>query len=102
MRRIIVQGDVMLRPVDAIPDGEITPPSERGHVLAEGEATGHAHVLDRARLISTGNGRYVDVSDGAVLRHEDHGPIPVAAGGYEVIQQVEYDPQTGLSRAVLD
>jgi hypothetical protein len=44
------QGDVMLVPVKEIPDGLVEVPRENGRiVLAHGEATGHAHVIERER-----------------------------------------------------
>ena len=101
-RRVIIQGDVMLWPVDSIPDGAEQAPGDR-HVLAYGERTGHAHVLHGAALWTADGERYVQaVADAeAVLRHEDHGPDVPDALPYRVIQQVEHDPMGGF-RAVAD
>ena len=95
----IIQGDVMLFPVDAIPAG--TKREGDTHTLALGEITGHTHVLDRATLTDVGGERYVEVAGDAALRHEDHGPVAVPPGKYRVIQQTEPDLLGGF-RAVAD
>lgn len=98
-RKPVIQGDVMLMPVDAMPVG--TPAKGRRHTLALGEVTGHSHVLDRAVLVESGGTRYVEVDEGGALYHEDHGPLVVPPGAYRVIQQVEPDILGGF-RAVAD
>jgi hypothetical protein len=50
------QGDVLIRKVDRLPEGLTeVPRGSRGIVLAEGEATGHAHVVecDEATFLAT-------------------------------------------------
>ena len=43
------QGDVIIEPVVLLPTGAKKVDSgSHGYVLAEGEATGHAHVIDKA------------------------------------------------------
>ena len=88
--KIVIQGDVMLYPVDAIPGGAEVKAGDR-HVLALGEITGHSHVLERAQMAVLEGERYVEVQEGGALYHEDHGPIAVPAGTYKVIQQQEPD-----------
>ena len=100
-RTPIIQGDVLLFPVDRIPDGAQVQIGET-HTLAYGERTGHSHVLDRAQLSTVGTERYVEVGEGAAIRHQDHGPVVVPAGLYRVIQQTEPDILTGFQRAVAD
>jgi len=72
-------------------------------ILAYGEATGHAHEVvgvDNAdavpamQLFQEPDGRrLLVVNRDAELRHEEHGKIALAPGGYEVIQQREYHPE---------
>ena len=46
------QGDVTVEYVARIPDGgRLVTPGARGYVIAEGESTGHAHVLDAAGVL---------------------------------------------------
>lgn len=100
------QGDVLLVPVNAMPDGvsKLRRDRNRGIVLAEGEATGHAHtILDRGaslyELIDPADveemsRRFLHVeSEVVALVHEEHATIHVPSGDYEVIHQVEYEPE---------
>lgn len=95
-REVVIQGDVMLAPITDVPAGWDEVAGSR-HVLALGESTGHAHVLEGATLLRGEAGeRVVVVGPDAALRHEDHGPIAVAPGAYRVIQQTEPDLQNGF------
>lgn len=95
-RELIIQGDVLLLPVTATPEGW-EEAQGTSHTLAYGEVTNHAHVLEGATLLRSAAGeRVVQVHEGAALRHEDHGPIAVAPGAYRVIQQTEPDLMNGF------
>jgi hypothetical protein len=114
LRGLIRQGDVLLVPVPAVPDiGEIDDEvTADRHVLAEGEATGHAHVVigARLRLVEWRRPRrqwrpelrtYLVVADGdATLTHDEHLPLAVPQGSYEVRLQREY--RAGRAERVLD
>lgn len=96
-RGLLRQGDVLLIPLDRVPEDVIV--SEYGPrlVLAEGEATGHAHVAlaDEAELAEAPDGTlylFVGGEKGAVLVHEEHDTIPLVPGSYEVRRQREYVP----------
>ena len=98
------QGDVLLVRVEEIPGEESVVVSEETadrHLLAEGEATGHAHVVvgnelrlaewsRRRRWGPSEQRRYLVVEGEATLVHEEHLPLVVAAGVYEVRRQREY------------
>lgn len=98
------QGDVLLVRVDAIPAG--TPvPRDRGRlVLAYGEVTGHAHVIDAppesAVLTAAEERRFLRLVADVPLVHEEHGTITVPAGAYEVRTQYEWDAEA--AQRVLD
>jgi len=104
------QGDVFLVPIDELPDDTEPVKSKPGHVvLAEGEATGHAHVVRsrHARLVrhrrDTGRTEWnppvfeerelLVVEQESLLEHEEHDPISVPVGVYEVRRQREYAPE---------
>jgi len=108
VRGIIRQGDVLLVPADGLPAREheqvVAGPRI---VLAEGEATGHAHVvLGRARLVRTASalsrqssGRtHLVVEEPANLVHDEHDSIGLLPGVYEVHRQREYVPPTPRRR----
>jgi hypothetical protein len=99
VRGIVRQGDVLLVPVEEIPAAEAREVENGSRfVLAEGEATGHAHVvLGEAKLYLPGTGRagagtYILVEEPATLVHEEHDAIGLAPGPYEVRRQREYVP----------
>lgn len=100
------QGDVMLRATRKEPSGEARPVHDQGRtILAYGEQTGHAHEVVSATAIDNVDAvppmqlfeepdgtRLLVVRRDAELRHEEHGPIAIPAGTYEVIRQSEYTP----------
>jgi hypothetical protein len=96
---LIRQGDVLLVPVDGLPRETLDVGSGR-LVLADGEATGHAHVVEdeRASLHSVGGrdgGRFLSVvgEEPVFLVHEEHDRLSVPPGVYEVRRQREYEPR---------
>ncbi len=99
---IVRQGDVLLVPIDEVPfvNAREVDVSSR-FVLAEGEATGHAHVvLGRSRLFGRIPGtrgpvtRCLLVEEPATLVHQEHDAIALAPGAYEIRRQREYVPPT--------
>lgn len=74
-------------------------------VLAEGEATGHAHrvVEGDVEMLAVQGEQYMRVfSDRAVVAHEEHKPIILPKGDYRFGQVVEYDYETEEARYVAD
>lgn len=69
-------------------------------VMARGEATNHAHrlapedlQLNKAKVLSDGPQRlYIEAFETARVLHEEHSPIVLPAGRYEVRRQREYQP----------
>jgi len=95
------QGDVLLIPIDPSRLPVRRAPQnrdERGRlVLAHGEATGHAHVVTAAtaELLADADEidrRFLLLTAEALLTHEEHAPIPLPVGAYQVIRQQEYTP----------
>ena len=90
------QGDVMIRLVEEIPTGAKERKAVKGrHVLAEGEATGHAHVIRSkgVHAFDFDSRGYLRVERSAVVEHEEHSAITLEPGIYEVIRQREYSPE---------
>jgi hypothetical protein len=94
-QEIYRQGDVLIRRLAELPNGEHV--SLKDGVLAYGEATGHSHRvsdLSCAELFTCGNGKYLSVTEaGVAIIHDEHAPIELGQGHYEVIQQREYTPE---------
>ena len=85
------QGDVVLK-VGTVPVGAKKLPHK---VLAEGEMTGHKHQVTAgdATLYEHEGTLFLKVeSDTATLTHEEHGPIVLPQGEFEVTIQREYTP----------
>jgi hypothetical protein len=100
------QGDILLVVVPAIPENARPLPRDEGRiVLALGEATGHAHAIadPRAALLQTGlRQRFLQVlaEGGVLLCHEEHDPLLLPQGAYQVRRQREYAP--GVPHMVAD
>jgi hypothetical protein len=100
------QGDVLLKRVTGVLfDGCPIEPSKNGRlIIAEGEHTGHAHALKECdAVIRVKNGkRYVITENGFTITHEEHLPIKVAPGVYEIGIVQEYDHFAEEARNVAD
>ena len=105
------QGDVFLQQV-RIRERKGQEVLDQGRViLAYGEVTGHAHeIIDAvteeqlppAQLFEEPDGtRYLFVDRACALVHQEHGPIALAPGVYQVIRQREY-VASDISRSVAD
>lgn len=102
--KLVRQGDVLLRQTKKAPTASARRVTDQGRViLAYGEQTGHAHEVigvDNAdpvpamELFEEPDGsRVLVVKRDALVRHEEHGPVSLAPGHYEVIRQREYSPE---------
>ena len=104
----VQQGDVCLEKIEGLPEGvKLISPKNGQIVLAEGEATGHAHTiaqLDRANLFELPGSEklYLKVEDTVELKHQEHGAITVEAGVYEMEIVNMYDYFEELQKKVVD
>jgi len=91
------QGDVLFKEVKQVPkDGKVR---KSGHIL-EGEATGHIHRVAEAQLteadvLDCGAGLFMKVTGegGVSIVHEEHNPVVLPPGNYEIVRQREYSPE---------
>lgn len=109
--KIYRQGDVLLKKISVdpkdIPEGatDVTPKDGR-IVLAYGEVTGHAHAfaepevkagklkaLSKTGVWDPSAERFIQVLEKTALTHEEHSPVELDKGIYEVVQQREYSPE---------
>lgn len=102
-KQLYRQGDVMFirRPKSPSGDRKV----RKDGIVMHGEATGHAHRiadLASAEVYDVGDGAFLSVSaDGGVsIVHDEHLPIDLPKGDYEIRIQREYSPE-GL-RSVID
>ena len=95
----IRQGDVLLikcnEPVD-LSKAQQVKPSQGFHILAEGEATGHAHRVAQAMVMLwavDAATRFLEVQGKTQVQHEEHGKLDLDPGFYQVVRQREYSPE---------
>lgn len=100
----VQQGDVIIKKVDVDFTGmKKVAKGARGFVLAEGEATGHAHrVEDDIELFEKDGTLYIGSKEDFTVEHEEHGAITVEKGTYEIKPVQEYDHFLEEARAVMD
>lgn len=108
------QGDVLLKRVERLPDGlkEL-----KSKILQLGEVTGHKHqfakddvvtvYIDPANVqhdtrITPDEGKYIVVGNTAYLTHEEHKPVQVEPGVYQVDIVREFDYDAMEARRVVD
>jgi len=96
------QGDVLIRSVGQVPQNAKAL-SQRPVVLAYGEVTGHKHqILDEVKAFLDGESMYIASDTAFTVTHEEHKPIRVDPGIYEILRVKEYDHFTEEARNVVD
>lgn len=102
------QGDLLLIKADEIPKSA---KPKKTNIIIEGEATGHAHRLQNGQILISKKKdstfpyeehetMWIKALKGAVIVHEEHGPIPLEIGLYMIVRQREWDDEK--ERLVLD
>ncbi len=97
------QGDVIMRRLDEMPKGIVGSVTKKRLVLAHGES-GHSHVVedDEAELIQMGERMLLKLTKAATVVHEEHKPIRLEPGVWEIGRVKEYDYFSMMSRNVMD
>lgn len=88
------QGDILIKQIDKLPENLKIVNKENQFVLAEGEQTGHKHLLvaDKLEVLQDEKGRYYfQLKDNATITHEEHKTITILPGIYKVGNEQEYD-----------
>lgn len=89
------QGDVLIRQIQSLP-AQTAQPRLNG-ILAYGEVTGHAHRVEdmaKAEVLEVGTNLYLRVGkEGVRIVHDEHSPVDLPPGNYEVEIQREYTPE---------
>ena len=92
------QGDLLFVRVPSLPS-EVKPASK---VLALGETTGHRHqATGQLEVFKDPSGRVFLTGSGQIV-HEEHKPIALPEGFWELRRQREYVPGTRTVRVVAD
>ncbi|MDE2105074.1 MAG: hypothetical protein KGL39_47990 [Patescibacteria group bacterium] len=108
MKKIIAklnfqQGDVIGRKVESLPAGEQKIIGRKRLVLAHGES-GHSHVIedDEAVMVQVGEAVYLQLEKTATVKHEEHKPVTLSPGLWEIGRVKEFDYFEMMSRQILD
>jgi|WetSurMetagenome_2_1015567.scaffolds.fasta_scaffold476410_2 hypothetical protein len=102
---LVQQGDVLLEKINSIPSNAVeNPRTSGGVVLAEGKATGHAHVINDSgvKMFVDGSMIYLSVEKPSRITHEEHKAVDVPKGNYVVRKVQEYDHFKEEARNVQD
>ncbi|MGI9424585.1 MAG: hypothetical protein ACR2PA_15430 [Hyphomicrobiaceae bacterium] len=114
MTVLFAQGDLLIEVIDDLqPSGAIIPAAPDGaHVVAEGEVTGHRHIILDNVTMFRDDGLARDIPHGlyvahvrvdeptAFLEHDEHDAIALPRGTYRVRRQRELEPRD--ARIVMD
>lgn len=89
------QGDVLLTRASGPAQGAAVAPEHGRLVLASGEATGHHHsVAASAGTLVTDEGGvlWLTIEALTAVEHQEHAPLTLEPGIYQVTRQREYSP----------
>lgn len=95
----LAQGDILFLRVDGVPsEARSVAPVGNRFVLAEGEATGHAHTVPARgtalmEVPNEGGVTYLTVEEltgGVEVSHQEHASVKLDPGTWKVIRQREY------------
>ena len=96
-------GDLFFKQVQKVEGKEVK--HNGSFVLAEGETTGHKHLLtaERMEIRQAENGRfYLSLDSEGKITHEEHKTIVLPPGLYEMGNEREKDWFSGATRKVID
>lgn len=101
------QGDVLFKHVKNISLEGATKlkPGKRGLILADGEHTGHAHCIEEetdAELYQIGERMLLKLTATKTVTHEEHKPVTLEPGTWEIGRVREYDYFQKMERTVRD
>lgn len=103
MKNIMSQGDVTFIPAKEIPCGA---KAIADGVIARGESTGHSHrlqTLESAELYAMEGKMFLKVGEeGVSIVHEEHSPVTLDPGNYEIHIDKAFDYSAQALRNVAD
>lgn len=93
-KKILRQGDILLKEVDRIPTSALDLSTD---ILAFGEKTGHHHKLQGSfqlyQTVENGNEtKYLEILEETKLVHQEHNRIQIPRGMYVVVNERQYNP----------
>jgi len=111
LKKSYQQGDLLMRRLAEMPEGEQKVVGRKRLVLAHGE-NGHSHVIDdeEAELIQIGERILLKLTKAQTVCHEEHNaptslipePVYLAPGIWEIGRVKEFDWFSKMERQVMD
>lgn len=98
-------GDVLIKEVVELPKGVRKVARENGRIIvARGEATGHNHAIAEkgAILYELKGDLYLEVAEPVTITHEEHKPLEIPEGIYQIGRVKEYDYFQEMEHQVRD
>ncbi len=88
-KKIYRQGDILFKKIENFP---LDIASKPDNVIAEGEVSGHYHLLNSGALYEVLNSEdlYLKAGEKTKITHNEHLPIKLSPGNYKIIRQREY------------
>jgi hypothetical protein len=101
----IQHGDVLISKVNKLPDGAQKVSRKKGVIVVmDGEVTGHRHTIaDKgAVMYEIKEDLYLKVTEPITITHDEHKPLPIPPGIYQIGKVREYDYYSEMERKVID
>jgi len=97
------QGDVLFRKLEVLPDGDRNIVARKQIEVMHGE-NGHSHVIDddEAEMIRIGERMLLVLERAVTVKHEEHKPVRLSPGIWEIGRVKEFDWLAGMERPVVD
>lgn len=100
VKAVARHGDLMICKISEIPNDA---KKVETNVLAYGEVTGHKHqLLGQVQMFEHNGQKFFELEQNTDLVHEEHKPIKISKGKYQVINEREFDPFAEEIQKVLD
>tara|TARA_Y100001949_G_scaffold112705_1_gene95435 strand:+ start:505 stop:810 length:306 start_codon:yes stop_codon:yes gene_type:complete len=101
LTEVFRQGDQLIREISSIPS---TAKPISTNIIAEGEKSGHNHVLNGSHQIYQTDDRqmYFEAKQELKIEHPEHNTIMIPKGIYTVVKEVSWNPFEDREVEVLD
>ncbi len=101
MTEVFRQGDQLIREISSIPS---TAKPISTNIIAEGEKSGHNHVLNGSHQIYETDDKqmYFEAKQELKIEHPEHNTIMIPKGIYTVVHEISWNPFEDREVEVLD
>ena len=101
MTKLFRQGDQLIREISSMPS---TAKPISTNIIAEGEKSGHNHVLNGSHQIYQTDHKqmYFEAKQELKIEHPEHNTIMIPKGIYTVVHEISWNPFEDREVEVLD